>query len=80
MERWRRSKTKILKYGESIDVFIEKVNDGQEIDFDYLWNVKLFIFYHHESKDFHSDFPRNRKEIVIVDTLKRPRLQKILLR
>ena len=33
MERWRRSKTKILKYGESIDVFIEKVNDGQEIDF-----------------------------------------------
>ena len=40
---------KTLKYGESINVFIKTVNDGQESDFDHLWNVK---FYHNESKDF----------------------------
>ena len=53
MRRWERSKTKSLKYGKSIDGFLEKINDGQEVDFDHIWNVKRFIYYHHQSEDFH---------------------------
>ena len=30
-----------------------KITDRQKVDFDHIWNVKCFIHYHHESKDFH---------------------------
>ena len=51
--RWEQSRTKSLKYGKSIDRFLEKVIDDQEVDFGHIWHVKRFIYYHHESKDFH---------------------------
>ena len=51
--RWERSGSKSLKFGESIDGFLEKIIDEQEENFDHIWHVKRFIYYHHESKDFH---------------------------
>ena len=41
------------EYGKSIDGFLEKITDEQEVDFDDIWNAKCLIHYHHESKDFH---------------------------
>ena len=43
MGRWKPSKTKSLKHGESIDGFPEKITDRQEVDFKQIWNVKRFI-------------------------------------
>ena len=52
MGRYERSKTKSLKYGKSIDGFLDKITNGQEVDFDQICNVKRFIYYHHERKAF----------------------------
>ena len=53
LRRWERSGTKLLQFRESTDGFLEKIIDEQEENFDHIWHVKRFIYYQHESKDFH---------------------------
>ena len=51
--RWKRSRIKHLKYGESLNNSIEKVLDKNEDEYSKIWNIKQCIHYHHESRDFH---------------------------